>query len=153
MQFVPLSDEELYAKPVVGLCDYEIVYAEETTSNSGNPMMKLKVKTWNHEGGEYLVHDNLVFVKSCMWKVSQFSKASGLYEQYKNGNMDQSDVLGKTGKCVTMLEKSDHDGREYVKIKNYVEPEEGNTAKAADATKAAKDNSEAPNIVDDDLPF
>lgn len=141
MQFVPLSDEELYVKPVVGLCDYEVVYAEETNSHSGNPMMKLKVKVWNHEGAEYIVHDNLVFVKNCMWKVSQFSKASGIYELYKNGSIEQSDILGKTGKCVTILEKSDRDGREYIKIKNYIEPEE------------SSDDKNNNDIIDDDLAF
>ncbi len=91
--FQPFSDEELNAPDLIpiGIYDFEVVKSTRKVSKSGNPMAELNISVWDKEGRNHFIFDYLVFssVKMNIKKVSHFSKAVGLGEEYKKGELPE----------------------------------------------------------------
>lgn len=91
--FNPMSDEELDAFDLIpeGVYNFEVIKSARKTSKSGNPMAELTLSVWDSEGKVHNVFDYLVFsqVKLNIKKVSHFSKAVGLHEEYKRGELPE----------------------------------------------------------------
>lgn len=60
-----------------GIYGLTIAKAEETTSSSGNPMLKLEFDVNDVEGNRKL-WDNYVLIDKCMWKVKELFDALGI---------------------------------------------------------------------------
>jgi hypothetical protein len=56
-----------------GVYPFYVRNAEETTSTTGNPLIKLTLQV----NGTFTVFDNLTFVENAFWKIDQFRIATG----------------------------------------------------------------------------
>ncbi len=99
--FNPLSDEELDSFSLLPEGEYSFLVAKSTrkTSKSGNAMAELVLTLWDVNGKPVSVFDYLVFsnVNLNIKKVSHFSKTTGLYEEYKKGELPE-ELEGLEGK-------------------------------------------------------
>lgn len=60
-----------------GVYTLVIAKAEETTSSTGNPMLKVEYDVAGVEGNRKL-WDNYVLIDKCLWKLQELFKALGL---------------------------------------------------------------------------
>ena len=63
--------------PEEGIYSLTIAKAEETTSSTGNPMLKLEFDV-NGVDGNRKLWDNFVLIDKCMWKVKELFDALGI---------------------------------------------------------------------------
>ena len=150
--FTPKSDSELNAERLLpkGEYDFEIGKAENKLFKTGSQGIALTLNVYTPDGSIRLVNDNLIFMDSCMFKVSNFCKATGLYEHYKAGNLDAQDCVSRAGKCRIDIE-AEGEFPAKNKVTSYVVPKEQRkapqpqAAKVVVATKATEpDSDETP---------
>ena len=144
MEFKPMSDEEIESlspKLKPGVCDYEVLTAEETISKSNNPMIKIKLKVWDCDGKEGFVNDFLM--EKIPWKLKRFCQSHGLTDQYEKGNLSDVDIFNKTGQCKIRPQK---DNDKYFQVSEYLIME------AKDKKEEYQKAKEEP-VFDDDIPF
>lgn len=93
---------------VEGKAKYLVIQAEEQISKSGsnNEMLKLKLKVTQPGGKSGYLYDYLVASDGCVWKISNFCKASGNAGKYKEGELTPEMIKGWSGECTLKLEKS-----------------------------------------------
>jgi len=99
---------------------------EKTYSQSNNKMAKLILKVSN-EHGETEIHDHLVLLRKCEWKLTQFFNSAGLRKRGEKIKMPWNQVKGSTGRCIVGVrefEKRDGGTGESNEIKKYLEPDE-----------------------------
>lgn len=60
-----------------GMYSLAIAKAEETTSQAGNPMLRLEYDVLGVEGNRKL-WDNYVLIDKCMWKIKELFDALGI---------------------------------------------------------------------------
>lgn len=60
-----------------GVYNLSIAKVEETTSSTGNPMLKVEYDVLNIEGGRKL-WDNYVLIDKCLWKIKELFEALGI---------------------------------------------------------------------------
>ena len=98
MQFKPLTQKEYSELGLLppGIYRFEVIKAEEATSQKGNPMIKLTLKV-NHEGKDRLVFDNIM--EAFQKKLYQFAHNVGLSDKYELGTLTAVDCLHKVGYC------------------------------------------------------
>lgn len=106
MKFQPKSEKELAEANLwpVGDYSYEILEAEETTDKNDNPMFKLKVKVFKENGASQNIFDYV----SPTWmefKLRHLAEASGLLVAYDNGEIEDYQFVGKTGRCKVNISK------------------------------------------------
>lgn len=103
-----------------GEYDFEIEDLEKQYAKSGAPMILLKLIILPENGQKARVDDRLVLTPNSRWKLNQFFKAIGQFEDaVKNGmNWDKA-VYGK-GRLI--LGHRTYDGKEYNQVKAYVIP-------------------------------
>lgn len=133
-KFTPKSDKELNAENLlpVGEYDFEITKAINKQFQTGSQGIALTVMVFTADGTGRLVNDNLVFSDKAMFKVSQFAKATGLYEKYSQGEIDASDCERRTGRCKVDIEpEGEYPAKN--KIKSYVAPKANRQAQDADS--------------------
>lgn len=139
--FRPKTDKELAAEnllPIDPIYDFEVMGAELTRSkSSGNEMIALKVGVFTETGACRFVNDNLVFTEKAMFKVSQFCKATGLYERYKAGNLDAEDCKGRTGKLKLGIEPEGEFPAKN-KVASYIIPKPANGEAAPRQAQSAR---------------
>ncbi len=124
MRFSPKSKEEIAAERGVlkaGEGEFIVTEALETTSKSGNEMMKLKLKVWDSEGREGMVFDYLI--NNVHWKLYNFFESIGNLEAYEAGVLDPLVLIGAAGKCKLGIQK-DATGKygDQTKIVDYLKP-------------------------------
>lgn len=104
MRFTPKSEKEIKEANLweKGEYDFEILEAEETTSNSGNDMFKLKVKLFNNEKSQQVFD----YITSTMdYKIRHLADATGLIEDYEQGELEAYKLVGKTGTAKVGISK------------------------------------------------
>ena len=131
--FNPLSDEELDSFDLIpdGVYNFEVLKSTRKMSKSGNPMAELQLQVWDSAGKTHTVFDYLVFstVNLNIRKVSHFSKATGLYEEYKKGCLPE-ELENLSGKLElgTQEGQPKPSGGFYAKknvVVDYIAPSEG----------------------------
>lgn len=161
MQFKPKSEKEIALNGLWpdGFYEFEVTEAEETTSQAGNDMVKLKIKVYNDEGASRTVYDYLVGTESAQFKVRGFASAVGLIDQYESGNLDAVEMEGRTGKCKLVIQK-DRNGSFPDKnaIGAYVAQAEKPKAPAPSRSVAKPAERRQPAMavsrdLDDEIPF
>lgn len=75
-----------------GIYSLTIAKAEETTSSTGNPMLKLEFDV-NDVDGNRKLWDNYVLIDKCMWKVKELFTALGI-DTSEIVEMDVSELTG-----------------------------------------------------------
>mgnify|MGYP001775325243 FL=1 len=75
-----------------GVYDLTIAKIEETTSSTGNPMLKVEYDVNGVEGNRKL-WDNYVLIDKCLWKVKELFDALGI-DTSELVEMDVSELLG-----------------------------------------------------------
>lgn len=155
MNFIPLSDEELAKQRgqlLPGSADFEILYAEESVSKQGNPMIKLQLKVWDSEGKQGLIFDYIT--NNAQWKIRQLLESVERIDLYGTGELAASQLEGRTGKATIYLQK-DKSGKyeDSMKIKDYLSESSADpkAVELAESLGATLLPSQKPG--DDDIPF
>lgn len=101
MRFNPVSEEQaekaargFLLKP--GECEFEVRTAEDQTSSSGNPMIKLTLDVWDADGKQAVVFDYLL--DAMPHKVRHFAYAVGMGHIYEEGDIPAEACVGKGGR-------------------------------------------------------
>ncbi len=106
-----------------GIYDFAVLENKFQYSQSGNPMIGLKLRII-HEGKEFNVFDNLIGIKSMIWKTKHFCDTTGLEQEYLDGKFNETLAANKRGTCkiITKPQRPKNDGSgEFYKAKNEVE--------------------------------
>lgn len=124
MKFEPKTEEQINEENLMpaGVYDFEIVEAsDEVSQNSGQEMIKLKIKTFNAKGSARFLFDYLV--ANLQFKSIQASKACGIYDKYEKGELYAHDFVGKCGKFELGIQEASgqYPARNSVKRYNYDE--------------------------------
>ena len=85
-----------------GVYDLTIAKIEETTSSTGNPMLKVEYDVNGVEGNRKL-WDNYVLIDKCLWKVKELFDALGV-DTSELVEMDVSELLGMQVKAKVIQE-------------------------------------------------
>lgn len=136
------SEVERKQKPLLepGLYNFEVTQAEDTTSKSGNSMIKLTLKVWDKSGNDHYIWDYLVDLESMWFRSKNFLES--VNATYENVHLAAVDCLQKSGKLVLEIRK-DANGHypDQNGVKSYyVEPKN-------DLFSESKDD------FDDEIPF
>ena len=137
---VPATVEQKeFSLPPIGEYNFMVMSAEKTYSQSGNPMIKVRLDL---QGADGSVFDNLVLTDNAMFKVVTFLESIGLKEKGEELTMSIGDAVdkavGKEGRL--KIKHETYNGKLGAKVDKYLIP----TAKKA---------ATAPAIADDDVPF
>jgi hypothetical protein len=153
--FKPKSDSELNSERLLPKAEYdfEVTKAEDKRFSTGSEGIALTVMLFVSDGTQRLCNDNLVFSEKAMFKVSNFAKATGLYEQYKAGRIDASDCEGRVGRCKVDIEPEGEFPAKN-KITTYVVPKEARKPEQKQAVKVTPAPQAEPADDDSsDVPF
>lgn len=122
-EFKPLSDQEIKSQIyTAGTYKFKVLEALVGYSKaSGNPMITLILEL--NEKGKSTINIKDYLVESAQWKLSSFCKSIGKEGLYKEGAIEESQIVGLTGFAEFVYEKNDKDCREYLKVKNYIKPD------------------------------
>lgn len=153
MKFTPKSDEQFKALeeerkaqwqpwPAGSIVDYEILHCVAATSSKGNEMLKTDVRLFNDEGKQKDITIYLGDWNEYMLK--RICEAGGIAERYEAGQVDDYDLIGKTGKCKLKIEKGAEkpDGSFYAD-KNAI----------AEVLKPDSESKKVDADLDDQIPF
>lgn len=147
MRFTPKSEDQVSSVWPDGEYDFEVGTAEETTSQSGNDMIKLTLNVFNKTGGKRTVFDYLVGTDAAQFKVRGFASAAGLLGEYESGELNAYDMQGRTGKLKLRTDKS-----AGYPDKNAVASYITSAAPRAGGVAKPKPLAAAPDL-NDDIPF
>ena len=75
-----------------GVYHLQIAKVEETTSSTGNPMLKVEYNVLEVEGNRKL-WDNYVLIDKCLWKVKELFDALGI-DTSELVEMDVTELVG-----------------------------------------------------------
>ena len=146
MNFTPKSEEEIQSANLLqpGIYNFLVSKAEDTTSKSGNEMIKLTLTVWDNNGHEHIVFDYLL--EAIAYKVRHFSDATSLLDKYLSGCLNAEDCLGKSGHVSIIIQDgaAKGDGTNYPNrnaVKDYIKKE----------NSPVVSNSE--EFKDDEIPF
>ena len=124
-------EEKLLAE---GNGTFEVIGAEAKTSQSGNPMIKVRMKVWDSEGKSGFVDDFLMGGDSSFFikKIKNFCEAVGIEDKYVSGKLSADDIRnGLTGNLI--LTRRLYKGEMQNNIKEYNKAESlVNTKKPVD---------------------
>jgi hypothetical protein len=145
MRITPLSDKDLAVMGLIpeGEYQFEIQHAEDTTSKSGNDMIKLTLCVWDAEGRQHTVYDYLL--EAMPKKLKHFARYLGLIAKYESGELLADDCIGKCG-TLSLVIQEDKTGKYQPKnsVADYVEKK--------DFVCHQSDVKEA-DMFDDSIPF
>lgn len=127
-----------------GEVKFEVLSAESTFSKTGNPMVVVKLATYDDNDGHEIVYDYLL--QKFSWKVKAFLEAIGHLNWYAAGGFDTNDSVGKVGSCVIKLEPGTDGYKDRMVIAKYL-PKQAQESGLSEP-KAAQ----VPDL-DDDVPF
>lgn len=151
--FTPKSDKELNEENLwpEAEYDFEVIKADDKKFNTGSLGIALSIRLYDQDGAMRMVNDNLVFTDRAMFKVSQFCKCVGLYEQYKAGRLDAADCQQRSGRLKLGIEpEGEYPAKN--KVKTYIVPKEMRKPAQAQAAKVTAPALQA-NSEPDDCPF
>lgn len=105
-----------------GIYDFVTIDAKLKYSKNGNTMIELKNRIC-HDGQEFHVFDNLIAIKSMIWKTKHYCETTGLEKEYLAKQFGQPLCINRRGTCaigtVEARPKNDGTGAMW-KAKNEV---------------------------------
>lgn len=144
MRFSPKTDKELAESNLLpkGEYDYEVIGAEDTTSqSSGAEMIKLKLRIYHGEA-ERTLFDYLM--EAMAGKLKHFCDQNGLQQAYQDGTLSAADCVGKCGKADIGIEKD--------KTGKYPDKNNVRDYPIAKTARAASGAGFVAELTDDDVP-
>ena len=139
MKFDPAQANTLIRK---GEYDLEFAVVEQTKSKKGADMWKLTVKVWPG-GGVRTVFDYIVFPQG-LWRLKQIAAACGLQDKFDSGEMETSDIQGKSARGAVDIKEDKEFGDKNI-ITRYLPQDAGAPGPVAHNENGAPEG--------DDLPF
>ena len=140
MKFTPYaSDREIEELNLVRDGKYPgivIEASEDKKDKNGNDMIKLKVHIFDMNDRTRIINDALLF--DFPLKLKHFCDSTGLSENYKRGEVNSRDCIGKKFIASVVVSKPDKDGKKWNRIEDYF------------SNQSSTENSN--NFVDSDLP-
>lgn len=105
--FTPKKDEELVTLLNEGEGTFNVLDAQEATSEKGNPMIKLLLECWDCLGKKGTIFDYLIFTDNvfCARKIKHFCYAVGLEKEYESGKLNHFECQGKSGDLLIGIQK------------------------------------------------
>lgn len=110
LDFTSVPSREALAE---GVYELQIVEVEETTSSTGNPMLKMTYDVLGVEGNRKLF-DNFVLIDKCLWKIKELFDAIGL-DTSQICEIEPSELIGYTVKAKVVQEEYEGETRNRVK--------------------------------------
>lgn len=150
MKFKVLAEDELNNQRFFleeGICDFEVLEANERNSKAGNPMIELKLKCTDKNGKVGIIFDYIVSV-NMEWKIKSFCESINHPEYYQQGEIDSKYVEGKMGRVEVYLQKEhiDKNGtlqKAAMRARTYIPADD----------LVVSNNKSKPVTNDDDVPF
>ena len=96
-----------------GVYHLQIAKVEETTSSTGNPMLKVEYNVLGVEGNRKL-WDNYVLIDKCLWKVKELFDALGI-DTSALVEMDVNELVGLEVQAKVIQETYNGDTKNCVK--------------------------------------
>lgn len=96
-----------------GVYHLQIVKVEETTSSTGNPMLKVEYDVMDVDGGRKL-WDNYVLIDKCLWKLKELFDALGI-DTANIVEMDVTELVGMEVQAKVIQEDYNGDTMNRVK--------------------------------------
>jgi hypothetical protein len=120
MNFNPDHAPETADLPLLDEGDHTLVVldAEETVSNSGNDMIRLRLGKATQPACEP-IRDFLVATEAALWKVRQFATAAGLSDKFDSGTLTEDDCIGRYVKA-RIVHESDPGFDPQAKVAKYL---------------------------------
>lgn len=117
-----VSDEAPSMLLPKGIYNFHVSNAEDTTSKSGNEMIKLTLKVFDTKGKAHTVWDYLIDLESQWYKSKHFLQTCGM--TYEKVDLKSVNCLGKSGKVIIDIQK-DKDGKYPDKnvVRDYAKPD------------------------------
>lgn len=152
MKFTPKTDEELNAESLLaaGVYSFEVINAENKTSQNGNEMIMLALQIFDHDGN-HAQRLNDYLLEKLAYKLKHAAEACGLLDEYQRGDLQAEWFIGKTGQVKIGIEPAKGDYQARNSVKDYVVKKDGSVSDHA----AAKGNGFAPEPapLNDIVPF
>lgn len=150
MKFEPKTDQELAKLEEdnlipAGIYDFEVHTAKDTFSSKGNEMTALVLNVLDNDGVERKVFDYLVAVDAFAFKIKHFAEAVGLGAQYQRGQLEDSEMIGCTGKCKIVIQPAKNGYRAKNTVADYIKSTEAMATMVAQAASKPE--------LDDEIPF
>lgn len=117
-------DGEPFSMVPPGDYNFEITNLEKTKTAKGDNMAKLTFKVYDDET-EGSITDNIVLIKRCEWKISQFFRSIGLKKHGETIKMHWNKVLGAKGRIRIKKDSfigKDGNERESRAVDRYLDP-------------------------------
>lgn len=158
MRFDPKTEKEVQNLLDIGVYDFEVVNAKDTSSKNGNDMMVLTLAVYGGDQKKTITDYLVGQIDSMAFKIRHFADTIGMLDAYEKGELEAEAVIGATGKCKVDIDEKDPAYPPKNVIRDYIKRTDGGlaaprtvTAKAAPVgnTKAKA----ARNAMDDDIPF
>jgi len=128
----------------VGEADFTVKSANAHTSAAGKESIKVVSEAVDKNGARKLIDTYLS--KGALFRVREFCYATGMQELFKKGELTHEDCVGKSGKCVTQIEK----GTEF-------KGKDGNMQMGTDRVVmkyfVSATENKAEDFKEDDIPF
>lgn len=110
-----IAERKLWAK---GAYEFEVIDAEEDTSQAGNPMIKLTLRLSDGNGSARVISDYLVAKREA--KLRHAAAACGVLERYETGCLSDADFAGKRGKLKLRIEKGKNGYSDKNVVADYI---------------------------------
>lgn len=147
MNFTPKTEKEIAEMNLIpaGEYDFEIIEANDKVSKSGNDMIELKLKVFDHNGAERVMFDYLL--EQLAFKLRHAAEACNLVDRYNMGTLVANDFVNKSGRLKLGIQK-DKTGAYPDKntVADYITPKMVETMTAHAAQPAAE-------MLSDSIPF
>ncbi len=150
MKYQPKTEKQIIEEGLApaGIYSFEVYEAADKTSKTGNDMIELKLRLFDHEGtSRGMVTDYLL--EKLAYKLRHAAVACGLEDVYNNGELTATDFKDKMGEVKIRIQE-DKEGKYPAKnvVADYVVKKET----ANGEPPAGHPANEAPPF-DPDIPF
>jgi len=144
MTFQPRSEKEISEARLApeGEYDFQVLEAQDTTSKSGNAMIKLKLGVFSGEAMRWHIFDYLVPQMEA--KLRHFCDSVGLLAQYEAGTLSADYCRGRAGRCKLVIEEGEGSYPDKNVVKDYV---------LRKAKPLSPPVQAPPPVEDQDIPF
>lgn len=96
MKYKPKEIHKVIANGKVG---FKVIAWDETYSQKGEEMTTVTLLLEDSSGVTKEIKDHFLNNEKMIFKLGIFAKAIGVYDKYMTGELEESDVLNKTGHC------------------------------------------------------
>src|SRR5436190_22241802 len=114
----PTAPQDFFVAP--GDYAFRVIEASEEKSQSGNDMIKLKLRPIKKDGTDGpALFDYLVFSKTSHWKIDAFLKSCGKHPgDGVEADLDTDDMIGWEGEATLSVDT--YDGKKSNKVAAYL---------------------------------